>query len=138
VDVLMIDDSVADARLMAEAMRTVAPDTRLVVVQNGDAAMARLKDREAPRLVLLDLNLAGESGHAVLARIKSDPMTRLVPVIVFSSSDDDKDVASAYEGHASCYVTKPRTLNDLYAFGEALTRFWLRCATLPRRALEAS
>lgn len=131
-EILMIDDSYEDARLVAEALRSIAPEVLLGVASSGSMALRRLRQQPRPNLILLDLNLIGESGHDILAQIKSEPAAAGIPVIVLSSSARDEDVDRAYSGHASCYITKPQGLQGLLSLAEILVGFWFRTATLPR------
>jgi CheY-like chemotaxis protein len=82
-------------------------------------------------LILLDLNLPKVSGHDVLAKIKSDPQTRHIPVIVLTSSRADSDVRRAYQSHANAYLRKPPTLEGLLSTARDVKNFWMETATLP-------
>ena len=84
-----------------------------------------------PDLILLDLNLPKISGHDVLIRLKDDPQTRQIPVIVLTSSRAESDVRRAYECHANAYLRKPSTLDGLMSAAEDVKNFWLETATLP-------
>jgi CheY-like chemotaxis protein len=84
-----------------------------------------------PDLILLDLNLPKINGHDVLARLKANPQTTRIPVIVLTSSRADTDVRRAYESHANAYLKKPSTLDGLLTAAQDITDFWVRTATLP-------
>jgi len=98
IDILLVEDNPADARLAQEALRDTGGPHALHHVQRGDEALTYLRragGHEAasrPDLILLDLNLPGMGGHDVLAALKSDPELRRIPVIVLSSSQADQDV----------------------------------------------
>ena len=81
--------------------------------------------RETPRLVLLDLNLPKVSGIEVLARIKSDPATRKLPVVVLSSSTQDKDVLASYDLGVNSYVSKPVRFEEFARVVGELGMYWL-------------
>ena len=86
----------------------------------------------APAIILLDLNLPGTDGREVLKEIKSDPGLRMIPVIVLTSSSDERDIQACYAAGANSYLKKPV---DLKGFIEAATRlkdFWLEIAILPK------
>ncbi len=87
--------------------------------------------RSRPDLILLDLNLPKVSGHEVLQRLKDDPDTMRIPVIILSSSSAESDIRRAYEAHANAYLKKPSSLEGLLAAAEHITNFWMRTATLP-------
>jgi CheY-like chemotaxis protein len=89
------------------------------------------RDHSEPALILLDLNLPRKTGHEVLAEIKEDPALRHIPVVVLSSSSSERDVSSAYELHANCYLTKPMDLDSFADTLQSIERFWLSMAELP-------
>ena len=136
--VLLVEDDAADADLAREALAESSFATELHVVIDGAAALAFLRragahaDAPVPDLVLLDLNMPGLDGRAVLAEVKRDPALRDIPVVVLSSSASPRDVASAYALSANCYVTKPVGLTSYLATIRAIERFWLGVATSPR------
>ncbi len=85
-----------------------------------------------PDLILLDLNLPGTDGREVLEEIKKDPKLKTIPVIVLTTSSDDKDIEKCYQAGANSYITKPV---DLHGFFEAIQRlkdFWFEVAILPK------
>jgi CheY-like chemotaxis protein len=85
-----------------------------------------------PDLILLDWNLPKVTGSEVLARIKEHPKLRPTPVLVFSSSEANKDIHAAYDNHANGYITKPDTADALGAIVETIERFWIAIAKLPK------
>jgi two-component system, chemotaxis family, response regulator Rcp1 len=136
--VLLVDDSQADVELVKRSLSAGPAAPRLLVADDGVKALQILREtpsRDSPRpdLILLDLNLPRKTGHQVLAEIKEDPALKHIPVVVLTSSDDERDVSSAYERHANCYLTKPMDIDE---FAEAIRRceeFWFSVATLPSR-----
>lgn len=130
--ILVVDDSVADVRLLREAAREEAIPADLLAVGDGEQALAHLRGGgERPDLVLLDLNLPGRDGRDVLQAIKTDPALKSIPVIVLSTSSSPADVADCYALHANSYLVKPMGLDDFGALVRALDVFWLRMAQLP-------
>ena len=97
IEILLIDDSPSDVRLVREALAACAQPNRLTAVMDGGEALAWLRQpgpaTPRPRLILLDLNLPRMNGREVLADIKDDPALRHIPVIVFTSSQTDEEVA---------------------------------------------
>ena len=67
----------------------------------------------------------------VLAEVKQDPDLRRIPVVVMTSSDDEKDILAAYDLYANCYVTKPVDLNQFIAVVRSIEKFWLSIVKLP-------
>jgi two-component system, chemotaxis family, response regulator Rcp1 len=138
VEVLLIEDNPGDVRLLEEAFRELNADIRMRVAKDGaeglelvQKALANRID-EWPDLILLDLNLPKISGHDVLARIKNNPETRRIPVIILTSSLAEFDVRQAYDCHANAYLRKPSTLEGLISAAEQIKSFWLELVTLPQ------
>jgi CheY-like chemotaxis protein len=139
IRVLLLEDNPADAHLVAEALRATDARAELHVVRSGDDALAFLR-REgpyaaAPRpdLVLLDLNVPGPDGRAVLGAVKRDAALRRVPVVVLTTSGAERDVLDAYDLHANAFVTKPLQLEAFLETVGAVIRFFGAVATLPAR-----
>ena len=108
----------------------------LTVAQDGEEALRVLFEEEyenapLPNLILLDWNLPKVNGDEVLRSIKEHPKLRRIPVLVFSSSDDEEDIHAAYDNHANGYITKPESaaIADVV---EAIERFWVAVAHLPK------
>jgi CheY-like chemotaxis protein len=138
VEVLLIEDNPGDVRLLQEAFRELQANIHLQVAKDGAEGIdviekqARNGHSPLPDLILLDLNLPKVSGHDVLARIKNNPQTRRIPVIVLTSSRADVDVRKAYDSHANAYLRKPSSLDDLISAARQIMSFWLECVTLPQ------
>jgi chemotaxis family two-component system response regulator Rcp1 len=140
IDLLLVEDSAADVRLMREALRDSKVVSRLTVATDGVEALAllRLLDRHVviprPDLILLDLNLPKKSGRAVLAEIKKDSNLKSIPVIVITSSSAEEDVLQCYNLHANCYITKPLEFGNYVKVIKAIEHFWTGIVTLPPNA----
>jgi CheY-like chemotaxis protein len=80
---------------------------------------------------LLDINMPKKDGFEVLAELKSDPVLRRVPVVVFSTSDSQEDVDRAYDKGASTFITKPVALADLTHVLSRIAEYWVETARLP-------
>ncbi|MCL6613737.1 MAG: response regulator [Firmicutes bacterium] len=139
IEVLLIEDNPGEARLIGEFLREGEWEGRLHVVNDGEKALAFLRKegdyREAPsiNLILLDLHLPKRDGWEVLATLKNDERLRRIPVVVLTSSEREEDIRKAYDLHASCYLTKPATAEDLSLLIRRLQEFWLMTVKLPRR-----
>ena len=84
-----------------------------------------------PNLILLDLNTPKKPGSEVMAEIKSDPIMRMIPMIVFTGSASEEDIRSSYENYASCYVVKPPDFTKFRHALETILELWLNVAVLP-------
>lgn len=98
---------------------------------HGRGAHAAPNDGPRPAFILLDLNLPGMSGREVLAQIKRDPDLRIIPVIIMTSSTDQRDVDECYHGGANAYITKPMDLKEFCTAIGSLQRFLFDVAILP-------
>ena len=137
IEILLVEDSPDDAALTIDALRDGRVQNRVAVVEDGVEAMAYLRrdgpyaDAPRPDLILLDLNLPRKNGREVLAEVKQDPDLRRIPVVVMTSSDDEKDILAAYNLYVNCYVTKPVDLDQFIKVVKTIEHFWLSVVKLP-------
>jgi CheY-like chemotaxis protein len=137
IEVLLVEDVAEDAELTISALKEGRVRNRVHWVEDGEEAMAFLRRQgrfaAAPRpdLILLDLRLPCMSGREVLAEIKQHPQWKRIPVVIMTSSDDEKDIISAYDHHANCYVTKPVDMDKFLDAVRSIEDFWLTVVRLP-------
>lgn len=137
VEILLIEDNPGDVRLLEEAFRELDANIHMQVARDGAEGLDMVfhtpetNTRRHPDIILLDLNLPKVSGHDVLVRIKNDPRTCRIPVIVLTSSRAESDVRRAYDSHANAYLKKPSTLDGLISAAQQIKSFWMETATLP-------
>jgi CheY-like chemotaxis protein len=129
--VLIVDDTAADIELSLAAF---GPHESIVLVDtcaSGGRALAFLRDPEiaVPDVVLLDLNMPGLSGFDVLAQMKSDPALSVIPVVVLTSSGQERDIQEAYSLHASSYLIKAMDFGQFVNQIDSFVNFWIRCRT---------
>jgi CheY-like chemotaxis protein len=142
-DILLIEDNPADVRLMRESLGGEGA-VHLHVVTTAEAALSFVRrsgpyvEAPIPDLVLLDLNLNGMSGLDLLQEIKGDREICHLPVVVFTGSDSEADVAAAYARRANCYVAKPFDPARYQRVLELIREFWLGMAELPPSIAPAS
>ncbi|MEI6656153.1 MAG: response regulator [Verrucomicrobiota bacterium] len=134
VDILLVEDNPQDAELIIRALRRLNIANPIFLVEDGAAALdfmlcrgnyAKRKSSRTPRVILLDLKLPKINGLEVLKVIKGTPHLRTIPVVVVTSSQEDPDIAAAYELGANSYVVKPVGAD---AFIEAMSKlglYWL-------------
>jgi two-component system response regulator len=139
---LVVEDSESDVELLREALADSEPGVAMDIVRHGEDALAFLR-REGqftaaahPDLVVLDLNLPRMGGFEVLKALRADvdPRLRRLPVVVFTTSSATPDVETAYDLHASSFVTKPTAFEHYLDTVRAFREFWLRVARLPAEA----
>ena len=134
VHVLIVDDDPGDALMVYESFAQAGDDRRFHLVPDGQRALRFLRrdgdyaDAPRPGLVLLDLNMPGLHGLEVLARIKADPVLKLIPVIVLSSSQDLADITASYARHANAYIVKPLDLDGYTTVIRQVDAFFLGLA----------
>jgi CheY-like chemotaxis protein len=129
--ILLVEDSPQDAYLTRIAFERAAPPHALHVARDGADALGFLRRDAAhgsaprPDLILLDLNMPGMDGRAVLREVKADPSLRRIPIIVLTTSSAPEDVALTYDLYANAYLTKPIGLDEWAHLVEGVKRFWL-------------
>ena len=142
-DVLLVEDNPEDAELTRRALQKHNLANRLVWVKNGALALDFLFTRgayanrtveDSPRLVLLDLSLPKVSGLEVLQQVKADPRTRKIPVVVLSSSTQDKDILSTYNLGVNSYVSKPVQFEEFARVVAQLGLYWLIINKAPQES----
>jgi two-component system response regulator len=135
--VLLVEDNPDDEALTLRALERIQVNAPVVVVRDGAECIAYLHGgpsappQPLPRLVLLDLNLPKLGGIQVLRRLRADARTKLLPVVVLTTSKEDEDIIGSYKGGANAYVRKQL---DFTRFTEAMRlidHFWLRLNEAP-------
>lgn len=135
MEILLVEDTPADAELAIIAARRCAFAGTLTHVPDGERALEWLERRDSgvagtalphPRLVLLDLKMPRVDGHEVLRRLKSTERLRRVPVVVFTSSREERDVARAFELGANSYVVKPVEFGAYCLAMAEIIGYWTR------------
>lgn len=139
VEILLVEDSPSDTELTIEALQASDIPSSLSHVEDGVEAMEFLRRENSyegaprPDLILLDLNLPRKDGRELLSELKSDPDLRTIPVVVLTTSKDDRDVYQAYQLQANCYIAKPVDFEQFVGVLRAIEHFWLEVAALPNK-----
>jgi two-component system response regulator len=142
IDLLLVEDDANDEFLTCRALRKGAGLKEIVVVRDGIAALDYLFARgeyatrdalDLPNVVLLDLNLPRMGGLDVLKAVRADPRTHLLPVVIMTSSREDKDVQRGYALGANSYVVKPVQVEEFSERVKQLGLYWL-ANELPARS----
>ncbi|HMM70814.1 MAG TPA: response regulator [Rhodocyclaceae bacterium] len=131
---LLVEDSPDDVSLIVSAISSVIPGDQIAVIRTGDEVFDYLfgrgkylgRDiRQQPRLVLLDLNLPSISGLDVLRRLRAEPRTRCLPVVVLSASSEHRHIRAAAQIGANSYVRKSHDYTRFHDTLQLLSRYWL-------------
>lgn len=132
--ILLVEDNPDDEDLTLRALRQAKVANEVIVTRDGIEALdylfaqGRFKDRDPgqrPSVVLLDLKLPKLNGLDVLQRMRADPLTRFVPVVILTSSSEDEDMLKSYASGANSYVRKPVEFGAFASAVAQLGIYWL-------------
>lgn len=126
-NMLIVDDDPNEALFLRIAFEGRAEPLDIRHAETGEAALAEIR-REAPDLVLLDINMPGMDGYDVLSRIRGGVATQGLPTLMFSSSEQPDDIDRSYRAYANAYVVKPRSSDGYRRLAENIERFWYETA----------
>jgi two-component system response regulator len=134
VDILLVDDSPEDVDLALHALRAENLANSIFVVRDGEEALdflfctgahAQRSFDHPPKIVLLDLKLPKVDGMQVLKQIKGDARTRTIPVVLMTSSREERDMASGYDLGVNSYIQKPVDFSDFRKVVKLLGLYWV-------------
>lgn len=135
VDILLVEDNLSDATLTIMALKNKNLAGKLLHVKDGaealdfifaQGAFSNRKVEDTPYVILLDINMPKVNGLEVLKKLKSDQRTSRIPVVILTSSNEDRDLIESYKLGANSYIVKPV---DFDKFTEAVTElgmYWMR------------
>ncbi len=132
--ILLVEDNPKDVELTRRALQKANVRNELIVAEDGVEALkfffgedggGGCKDEELPVVVLLDLKLPRVDGLEVLRRLRGDEKTRLIPVVVLTSSNEEKDIVASYNFGANSFVRKPVKFADFADGIQQLGLYWL-------------
>ena len=141
VEVLLVEDSPQDLELALRAFKKANLTNRIEVARDGVEALEFLfcegvhagrKIEDGPQIILLDLKLPRIDGMEVLRRIKTDPRTKAIPVVVLTSSNEQKDIVESYNLGVNSYIVKPVSFDRFAAAVEELGLYWLLLNQAPK------
>jgi CheY-like chemotaxis protein len=127
LNILLVEDDDIDVMNVRRAFQRAHVTNKLFVAGNGVEALDMLRGTAIPgdrRLVLLDLNMPRMSGIEFLREVRSDPGLRSLPVVVLTTSNDERDKVDAYDLNVAGYLLKPVTFNDFVELMAALNKYW--------------
>lgn len=141
VEILLVEDNPHDVELTIRALRKRKLTNRVHVVKNGAEALEYIFGAGAyterdinhkPKVILLDLKLPKVDGLEVLRRIKSDERTKVIPVVVLTSSREERDIVESYKLGVNSYITKPVDFDKFSQTVSELGLYWLLLNHPPR------
>ncbi|MGE3807594.1 MAG: response regulator [Gemmataceae bacterium] len=132
IEIMLIEDNSDDIDLTVRSLRDHGILNQIQILRDGEEAMAFFFDAPAAqddlndlRIVLLDLKLPKVYGLEVLERLKSDPRTKPIPVVMLTSSHEDQDIAKCYQLGANSYIVKPVDFAQFSEVVRELGKYWL-------------
>jgi two-component system, response regulator len=134
VDILLVEDNQDDIDLALHSLRREHLANQIFVVRDGEEALdflfccglyAGRNPERMPRLVLLDLKLPKVDGMEVLRRLRGDPRTKLLPVVIMTSSKEERDVANSYRLGVNSYIQKPVDFDQFRETVKTIGLYWL-------------
>jgi two-component system response regulator len=140
-EILLVEDNPSDLELALRVFRKHRIASRIEVARDGEEALDFLFGEGAhdgrgtiriPKVILLDLKLPKISGLEVLRRIKADPRTRLIPIVVLTSSREEKDLLESYQLGVNSYIVKPVDFNQFNDCLRDIGMYWLLSNAPPK------
>ncbi len=135
LDLLLIDDDPDDKYLLNQALNKVTDNINLLWVDSGLQLKQYVAECEStlnyPDLIFLDLNLPAMSGMQILKWIKQSTACHSIPVIIYTTSQSERDIAEAYNLGANSYVVKQGTLKEIVSTISSIVNYWTRIVKLP-------
>jgi two-component system, response regulator len=133
IEIILVEDNQDDAALVIRALKKNNLANKLVHLKDGAEALdfifGKLADEDlmtkAPKVILLDLKMPKVNGMEVLEKVKSDPRTKMIPVVVLTSSAEDPDIKRCYDLGANSYIVKPVEFDNFSKAVADLGWYWL-------------
>ena len=141
--ILLVEDTPEDAEATLRAFKKAGMANPIFHCKDGDDALDYLRQQgkyadpqKAPRpgMILLDLNMPGTDGREVLSEIKADESLRQIPVIVLTTSADERDIQTCYRDGANSYIQKPVDMKGFLESIQRLVDYWYQIVLLPKKA----
>ena len=123
---LLVEDNPDDAMILKRALAQLGLGEKMLHTPSAELALIHLRStpKEKPALILLDLNMAGMSGIEFLQTIKNDPALATIPVVVLTTSDDQRDVRQSFDLHAAGYIVKPFDYEAAVKALKVIEEYW--------------
>ena len=138
ISILIAEDDADDRFLLQAAFTENGFNDKLLFVENGVELVDYLiklaqsgNNVKMPRFILLDLNMPKKDGREVLREVKQHPDLKQIPVIIFSTTNNEQEMRRCYELGANSYITKPNSFENLIKTVAALRSYWIHTTSIP-------
>lgn len=138
INILLVEDHIPDQKLTQRAFQKGKLKIKLHIVNDGVECMQFLLKQEnyekavTPHLILLDLNMPRKDGREVLMEMKAHPELKQIPIIILTTSSDDKDIQDVYHLYGNAYIVKPVSFLKFAEAIQSIEDFWLGVTALPK------
>ena len=127
LEILLVEDNAADAKLTTIALQEANVSNKIVLLRDGNEALeyifGSIEDR-VPKVIFLDLKMPKVNGNEVLAKLKQDERTRKIPVVMFTSSQEPRDIKECFDLGANSYLVKPVDYDDFSKVVKSMGQYW--------------
>jgi CheY-like chemotaxis protein len=127
LEILLVEDNAADAKLTIIALQEANVSNKIVLLRDGNEALeyifGSIEDR-VPIVIFLDLKMPKVNGNEVLAKLKQDERTRKIPVVMFTSSQEPRDIKECFDLGANSYLVKPVDYDDFSKVVKSMGQYW--------------
>lgn len=141
VEILLVEDNASDAELTSRALKKRNVTDRLYHVKDGAEAISFIfaegdfageSDVNLPKLILLDLKMPKVTGLEVLKKVREDDRTKMIPIVILTSSKEARDIAEAYKLGANSYIEKPLEFDKYMSAVAEIANYWMKLNLPPR------
>ena len=138
--IMCVEDSPEDLETIQRAFKKVGMVNPMIHFEDGDEALDYLFRRDKysdagnnplPNMILLDLNLPGTDGFEILAEIKQDEKIKKIPVVVLTTSSDERDIEKCFQAGANSYIVKPVSFDGFVDAVKRLKDYWFSISVIP-------
>lgn len=125
LNILFVEDDAIEVMMFVRVLQKIGSNHRLIEARNGEEALAVLNSKEViPDIILLDLNMPKLNGIEFLKIVKSNDLTKHIPVIIFTTSNNHRDIATCYKIGISGYIIKPLKYEDYLVLVQKTLEYW--------------
>ena len=125
LNILFVEDDAIEVMMFVRVLQKIGSNHRLIEARNGEEALAVLNTKEViPDIILLDLNMPKLNGIEFLKIVKSNELTKHIPVIIFTTSNNHRDITTCYKIGISGYIIKPLKYEDYLVLVQKTLEYW--------------